>query len=114
MRLGDARPAGASPPERYCSQAMRRGRGGSRWKSGAVPRLSPGGEGRPGSQELRSRRPSPPGARTPREGPAMSGSGLLLLLSTSDTDLLSARAAGAGYRSANPSRLDVGDLPALL
>ncbi|HVW41539.1 MAG TPA: cobaltochelatase subunit CobN [Amycolatopsis sp.] len=39
---------------------------------------------------------------------------MILLLSTSDTDLLSARASEAGYRLANPARLDVGDLPALL
>ncbi|POX36227.1 cobaltochelatase subunit CobN, partial [Streptomyces sp. Ru73] len=40
----------------------------------------------------------------------------MLLLSTSDTDLLSARAAGGpvGYRFANPSRLDLAELPALL
>ncbi|MCF3120485.1 MULTISPECIES: cobaltochelatase subunit CobN [Streptomyces] len=41
---------------------------------------------------------------------------MLLLLSTSDTDLLSARAAGGpvDYRFANPSRLDLDELPALL
>ncbi|MGV2919128.1 cobaltochelatase subunit CobN [Streptomyces alfalfae] len=41
---------------------------------------------------------------------------MLLLLSTSDTDLLSARAAGGpvDYRFANPSRLDLAELPALL
>ncbi|MDN5859063.1 MAG: cobaltochelatase subunit CobN, partial [Pseudonocardia sp.] len=42
----------------------------------------------------------------------------ILLLSTSDTDLLSARASGARYRLGNPARLLVdpagGDLPALL
>ncbi|MBZ6228654.1 cobaltochelatase subunit CobN [Streptomyces olivaceus] len=40
----------------------------------------------------------------------------ILLLSTSDTDLLSARAAGGpvSYRFANPSRLPLDDLPALL
>ncbi|MBZ3905553.1 cobaltochelatase subunit CobN [Streptomyces griseiscabiei] len=40
----------------------------------------------------------------------------ILLLSTSDTDLLSARAAGGPvpYRFANPSRLPLEDLPALL
>ena len=37
---------------------------------------------------------------------------MILLLSTSDTDLLSARACGAAWRPANPNR--VGDLPALL
>ncbi|MFD2469949.1 cobaltochelatase subunit CobN [Amycolatopsis silviterrae] len=39
---------------------------------------------------------------------------MILLLSTSDTDLLSARASGADYRLGNPSRLPLGDLPALL
>ncbi|SHM89160.1 cobaltochelatase subunit CobN [Cryptosporangium aurantiacum] len=39
---------------------------------------------------------------------------MILLLSTSDTDLLSARASGAPYRLANPARTNVGDLPALL
>ncbi|MEU4494670.1 cobaltochelatase subunit CobN [Streptomyces sp. NPDC023998] len=41
---------------------------------------------------------------------------MLLLLSTSDTDLLSARAAGGPveYRLANPTRLDLAGLPALL
>ncbi|MFI7002160.1 cobaltochelatase subunit CobN [Nocardia sp. NPDC050175] len=39
---------------------------------------------------------------------------MILLLSTSDTDLLSARASGAAYRWGNPARLLVDDLPALL
>jgi len=39
---------------------------------------------------------------------------MILLLSTSDTDLLSARASGAEYRLANPARLHVDDLPGLL
>ncbi|MEO3861392.1 cobaltochelatase subunit CobN [Acrocarpospora sp. B8E8] len=39
---------------------------------------------------------------------------MILLLSTSDTDLLSARASGAGYRLANPARLRPDDLPDLL
>ncbi|TMR90713.1 cobaltochelatase subunit CobN [Nonomuraea basaltis] len=38
----------------------------------------------------------------------------VLLLSTSDTDLLSARASGAAYRLGNPARLAPDDLPALL
>jgi cobaltochelatase CobN len=37
---------------------------------------------------------------------------VILLLSTSDTDLLSARACGAAWRPANPNRVD--DLPSLL
>ncbi|WP_411267393.1 cobaltochelatase subunit CobN [Actinoplanes sp. KI2] len=39
---------------------------------------------------------------------------MFLLLSTSDTDLLSARAGGRAWRLANPARTAVGDLPALL
>ncbi|NJP94564.1 cobaltochelatase subunit CobN [Nonomuraea sp. FMUSA5-5] len=38
----------------------------------------------------------------------------VLLLSTSDTDLLSARASAAPYRLGNPARLTPDDLPALL
>ncbi|GAA0917135.1 cobaltochelatase subunit CobN [Nonomuraea longicatena] len=38
----------------------------------------------------------------------------VLLLSTSDTDLLSARASGADYRLGNPARLLPEDLPALV
>ncbi|HEY2766509.1 MAG TPA: cobaltochelatase subunit CobN [Pseudonocardiaceae bacterium] len=38
----------------------------------------------------------------------------ILLLSTADTDLLAARACGADYRVANPSRTQAADLPALL
>ena len=38
----------------------------------------------------------------------------VLLLSTSDTDLLAAKASGADYRLANPARLPLADLPALL
>ncbi|MBB2914451.1 cobaltochelatase CobN [Streptosporangium becharense] len=39
---------------------------------------------------------------------------MILLLSTSDTDLLSARASGADYRLGNPARLTADDLPALV
>ncbi|MEU6737599.1 cobaltochelatase subunit CobN [Streptosporangium sandarakinum] len=38
----------------------------------------------------------------------------VLLLSTSDTDLLSARASGAGYRLGNPARLLTDDIPGLV
>ncbi|AYJ49748.1 cobaltochelatase subunit CobN [Rhodococcus sp. P1Y] len=38
---------------------------------------------------------------------------MILLLSTSDTDLLSARASGADYRWGNPSRLLADDVPGL-
>jgi cobaltochelatase CobN len=38
----------------------------------------------------------------------------LVLLSTADTDLLAASQADAGWRVANPARLDLTDLPALL
>jgi cobaltochelatase CobN len=39
---------------------------------------------------------------------------MILLLSTSDTDLLSARASGAAYRLANPARITLDDLPSLV
>jgi len=39
---------------------------------------------------------------------------MILLLSTSDTDLLAAQSSGAQYRCANPSRVSVAALPALL
>ncbi|MFZ0835798.1 MAG: cobaltochelatase subunit CobN [Mycobacterium sp.] len=38
----------------------------------------------------------------------------VVLLSTSDTDLITARASGAAYRWANPARLDPDELPDLL
>jgi cobaltochelatase CobN len=38
----------------------------------------------------------------------------ILLLSTADTDLLAARACGAGYRLANPARTEPTELPPLL
>ncbi|WP_018215707.1 cobaltochelatase subunit CobN [Salinispora vitiensis] len=38
----------------------------------------------------------------------------ILLLSTADTDLLAARASGADYRLANPNRVAVDEVPALL
>ncbi|MEU8017801.1 cobaltochelatase subunit CobN [Micromonospora parva] len=38
----------------------------------------------------------------------------ILLLSTADTDLLAARASGADYRLANPARVTVEEVPALL
>jgi cobaltochelatase CobN len=39
---------------------------------------------------------------------------VILLLSTSDTDLLSARTSGGDYRLGNPARLDLGQLAALV
>ncbi|MCO1659810.1 cobaltochelatase subunit CobN [Pseudonocardia humida] len=42
------------------------------------------------------------------------GTPVVVLLSTSDTDLLSARASEAAYRLANPARTPAEDLPALL
>ncbi len=38
----------------------------------------------------------------------------ILLLSTADTDLLAARASGAGYRVGNPARTEPAELPELL
>ena len=57
-----------------------------------------------------------PGAVTANRGadPARGRLSMIVLLSTSDTDLLSARASRADYRLANPSRTSVGDLGALL
>src|SRR3954451_7129643 len=49
----------------------------------------------------------------PGRGPRL-GVRVFLLLSTSDTDLLSARAGGRAWRLANPARTAVDDLPALL
>lgn len=49
--------------------------------------------------------------------PAVAGDAvapIVLLLSTSDTDLIAARASGARYRWANPSRLVTGELEELL
>ena len=65
------------------------------------------GERSPGARNS-GRRARLPGARTPRRNL------VILLLSTSDTDLLSARSADAEFRLANPSRLDVAELPGLL
>ncbi|MCW2632062.1 MAG: cobaltochelatase, partial [Pseudonocardia sp.] len=39
---------------------------------------------------------------------------MILLLSTADTELLAARASGGSYRTANPTRLSLDDLPSLL
>ena len=39
---------------------------------------------------------------------------MIVLLSTSDTDLMSARASGAAYRLGNPARVAAEDVPALL
>ncbi|MBA0127357.1 cobaltochelatase subunit CobN [Haloechinothrix sp. YIM 98757] len=39
---------------------------------------------------------------------------MILLLSTSDTDLLSARASDMGYRLGNPARIELDELPAML
>ncbi len=46
--------------------------------------------------------------------PESPSSPIVLLLSTSDTDLIAARASGAPYRWANPSRLGEGELAQLL
>src|ERR1700678_4054950 len=42
------------------------------------------------------------------------GVSVIVLLSTSDTDLLSARASGAAYRFGNPARLTAADVAALV
>ncbi|MET9799675.1 cobaltochelatase subunit CobN [Streptomyces sp. NPDC006368] len=55
-------------------------------------------------------------ATTPEATPAPAPAATILLLSHSDTDLLSARAAGGpvAYRFANPARTTLEDLPGLL
>ena len=53
-------------------------------------------------------------ATFPPSRPGSPASPAVLLLSTSDTDLITARASGADYRWANPSRLVEGELDALL
>ena len=78
--------------------------------------------GRPGRAPIREPGHCParcpqPGTRIPRKvrhAPRVAPGAVpvILLLSTSDTDLLSARASGAAWRPANPNR--VTDLPALL
>ncbi len=52
--------------------------------------------------------------RCPDSLPPRCPDSTVLLLSTSDTDLITARAAGVGYRWANPSRLVDGELEELL
>src|SRR6185436_5959570 len=65
------------------------------------------GKPRSGSQETSAVGTSP-WAWTP------DGGLVILLLSTSDTDLLAAQSSGADYRCANPSRVTSADLPTLL
>ncbi len=135
-RAGSAAPAPAVTSPTAVQRSTRRQGGGSRCESGAVPPLSPGSGPQhevtaqsvggktgastdPGARTLRSPRPTTRGA-DPEEGqpcpapPPIGDPRVILLLSTSDTDLLSARASGADYRLANPARLGVDDLPALL
>jgi cobaltochelatase CobN len=54
-----------------------------------------------------------PAAGDPAAGDLSAGA-TVALLSTSDTDLLAARSSGADYRLANPARLPLDDLPALI
>src|SRR6202035_811298 len=76
--------------------------------------------GRPGRASIREpghsgRRYPRPGARIPRRAIVDHAQQVsVLLLSTSDTDLLAARASGADYRLANPARLPAAGLPPLL
>jgi cobaltochelatase CobN len=81
---------------------------GERTPTAATGHREGGGERRSGSQETPVAAPDEPG-RGPRRKDTM-----ILLLSTSDTDLLSARSSDADYRLANPARTGVDDLPALL
>ena len=96
---------------------------------GAVPPLSRGADPSRRSRPTRAGIPgraTDPGARDsgrrdrrPGAGPRGGCRGARppcqhLLLSTSDTDLLAARASHAGYRLANPARLPLEDIPALV
>ena len=74
------------------------------------------GARRSGSQDTPAAATDDPGRgpRGGRRGRTTARAAAVLLLSTSDTDLLAARASGAGYRLANPARLPLDDLPALL
>src|SRR5689334_2568599 len=89
-------------PRRQTSAGRPAGRGG------AVIRES-GDSGRPAGA------PCPRYRRRPGRGPRIGDpvTRALVLISTADTDLLAARASGADWRVANPSRLDAGDVPAL-
>ena len=91
---------------------------GSRCESGAVPPLSatPASRAPPRRESGTARRRRPITRAVPNHpgrGPR-AGASLIVLLSTSDTDLLSARASGAAYRLGNPSRVELDELPALL
>src|SRR5690606_1501362 len=104
---GGTEEAGANPARsRHCHR-------GANPSDGHCPAGWEGrGERRAGSQET-------PAVVTPRDtgrGPRgrYCGVPVVLLLSTSDTDLLSARASGKPYRLGNPARLSVDDLPDLL
>ncbi|WP_234444068.1 MULTISPECIES: cobaltochelatase subunit CobN [unclassified Streptomyces] len=93
--------------------------------TGATGAAAPGTENNSGTE---TRGTETPGAETPAGAATSEPSAAavaaaddtaprtVLLLSTSDTDLLSARAAEGPvrYRYANPSRLDLAELPALL
>jgi cobaltochelatase CobN len=70
--------------------------------------------GQPAGQTTRIGGPGSRFGSCPFRADPLTGASLIVLLSTSDTDLLSARASGADYRLANPARLAVEDLPALL
>ena len=101
--IGDVRPprgvARSPVPSRHHGR-----RAGSRCESGAVPPLSAPARGEP---DPPAAVPDDPG-RGPRGGPVshpLPAAPAFALLSTSDTDLLSARASGAGWRLGNPARL---------
>jgi cobaltochelatase CobN len=86
-------------------------------ESAAAPRSAPGATSGAGSAARSGSTPGPAPAAEPGPGSGSGdGSAEILLLSTSDTDLLSARAAEGpvAYRFANPSRLGLDELPGLL
>src|SRR5690348_13536672 len=131
----DRCPGRARGSGRCRGRSARGGRLPVRWPPCAERPTARSSASHPAREHGRPRRPPPhasavpPGNRRGRYGAerACAGSyaprivggdryvvGVILLLSTSDTDLLSARASGAGYRLANPARTGVDDLPALV
>lgn len=85
-----------------------------------MPRPERGGKARAGAvirEPGDSDRRDPHPGRVPRErgrGVTDPASTRVLLLSTADTDLLAARASGAEYRVANPSRVSADEVPDLV
>src|SRR5215207_5069645 len=78
------------------------------WESGTASVVLPPGAWTPRGR-IRTAMPTLPESPIPPETAAN-----LLLLSTADTDLLAASQARAGWRVANPARVDLADVPTLI